>query len=491
MKKGVLYSAGSIIILIICLFSFVLPSALGNNTNPNKLPDFGKYDGKAIRYEQNSDFANFVTYYADMYKNYGMQIDASSHYYIFSSAFNSAVIKEAYRSEVEKSGYKVPVKAVNRQLIPYFLDENGKYSEKLYKQADPAVVADTRASLESSLLANRFFDDVFGATGDIFGTTALYGLKYSDAELDFIKDYDLPKRGFDMVAFAKADYPEAEKINYAKNNIAKFTKYDMSVITCADKSTAEKVVNRIANNEITFVDAVSEYSDKNYSNTEGKLNNSYQYQLEMILSNKEDVAKLADLEVGKNSEVIQTTAGYSIFQANAKPVAADLESEEIKTVVSNYIKSYEATLVEDYFTAKATDFTSAAMNTSFEDACATMGVEKMVINPFPLNYASSSIASGIDYTLPGLSAAAENENFLKMAFSLKMNEISSPMVLDDFVVVIKYTNEVTTKDNEESSPTIFTELDTYDESACQNAILKSPKLENNFVDVYFDNFMSE
>lgn len=72
-----------------------------------------------------------------------------------------------------------------------------------------------------------------------------------------------------------------------------------------------------------------------------------------------------------------------------------------------------------------------------------------------------------------------------------MNEISSPMVLDDFVVVIKYTNEVTTKDNEESSPTIFTELDTYDESACQNAILKSPKLENNFVDVYFDNFMSE
>ena len=265
----------------------------------------------------------------------------------------------------------------------------------------------------------------------------------------------------------------------------------MSVITCADKSTAEKVVNRIANNEITFVDAVSEYSDKNYSNTEGKLNNSYQYQLEMILANKEDVAKLADLEVGKNSEVIQTTAGYSIFQANAKPVAADLESEEIKTVVSNYIKSYEATLVEDYFTAKATDFTSAAMNTSFEDACATMGVEKMVINPFPLNYASSSIASGIDYTLPGLSAAAENENFLKMAFSLKMNEISSPMVLDDFVVVIKYTNEVTTKDNEESSPTIFTELDSYDESACQNAILKSPKLENNFVDVYFDNFMSE
>ena len=181
MKKGVLYSAGSITILIICLFSFVLPSALGNNTNPNKLPDFGKYDGKSIRYEQNSDFANFVTYYADMYKNYGMQIDASSHYYIFSSAFNSAVIKEAYRSEVEKSGYKVPVKAVNRQLIPYFLDENGKYSEKLYKQADPAVVADTRASLESSLLANRFFDDVFGATGDIFGTTALYGLKYSDA----------------------------------------------------------------------------------------------------------------------------------------------------------------------------------------------------------------------------------------------------------------------------------------------------------------------
>ena len=37
-----------------------------------------------------------------------------------------------------------------------------------------------------------------------------------------------------------------------------------------------------------FKDAISEYSEKNYTNTEGKLTNTFQYQVENILANKED-----------------------------------------------------------------------------------------------------------------------------------------------------------------------------------------------------------
>ena len=47
MKKGVMYTAGSIIILIICLIAFVLPSSLGRATNNNAL-NFGNYNDRKI-----------------------------------------------------------------------------------------------------------------------------------------------------------------------------------------------------------------------------------------------------------------------------------------------------------------------------------------------------------------------------------------------------------------------------------------------------------
>ena len=58
-----MYTAGSIIILIICLIAFVLPSSLGRATN-NQALEFGNYNGRKISYEQGSDFADFVSQYA-------------------------------------------------------------------------------------------------------------------------------------------------------------------------------------------------------------------------------------------------------------------------------------------------------------------------------------------------------------------------------------------------------------------------------------------
>ena len=188
MKKGALYTAGSIVILIICLIAFVLPASLGRGGNQKPL-EFGKYNGRKIAYESGSDFSNFVSYYAEMFRNQGMQIDSSNQYYVFNYAFNSTVMKYAYEDAVKESGFKVPKEAVNRQLRRYFYDENGKFSKKLYNQADPARVEEMRASIQDNLYTGRFQNDNFGSETEIFGTTALFGLKEADAELDFIKNY--------------------------------------------------------------------------------------------------------------------------------------------------------------------------------------------------------------------------------------------------------------------------------------------------------------
>ena len=488
MKKGVMYTAGSIIILIICLIAFVLPSSLGRATN-NKAMEFGRYNGRKISYEQGSDFANFVSQYAEMYRQQGIQIDSSIQYYLFQYAFNSTVTKYAYEDAVKKSGWAVPKEAVNRQLRPYFYDENGKFSSKLYKQADPSSVENLRKNIENSLYTSRFHDDMFGSSSDFLGIDNLYGVKIAEPELNFFQSYGTEKRGFNMVAYKKADFPEEEVLKYAANNKAKFINYDLTVITVEDKSTADKVAKRISKEEITFEDAVSEYSENSYSNTEGKLTSSYQYQIENILNDKADLATIADLATGSVSPVIQTTTGYSIFKANAAPVQPDFETEEMKAKVSNYMTSYESGIIEDYYIAQANMFKSEAAASSFDEACEKLGMEKKEIAPFPLNYGSSSVTGSVDTSVTGLRGADSNENFLKTAFSLNLNAYSEPLVMSDYVVVIQYTTSEKAEISDDNKPTVINSIVNGDNNSAQNALMDSPKLDNKFIATYYSNLL--
>ena len=184
MKRG-FYTIGSLIILLIAAFIFVLVPIFSGGRTGTRLPPFGSYDGTEIRYEQGSDFANYVANYADYFKNQNIEIDNSNYYYIFNYAFNATVTQLAYKKAVNKSGWKVPQTAVNRAMMPYFTDETGKYSSKMYKLADPQAVADLRKNFESSLTTARFAEDSFGGAAS-FGKETLYGLKTSETETSFM-----------------------------------------------------------------------------------------------------------------------------------------------------------------------------------------------------------------------------------------------------------------------------------------------------------------
>lgn len=485
MKKNTAYTIGSLIILLICAFVFViLPAFTGSNGRNGSAPVFGKYKGTEIRYEQDSDLYNFASNYAQMYQNYGVQIDSSTHYYIMNYAFNSTVSKLAFEDAVKNSGYTVPTEAINRGMRPYFYDENGVYSSKIYKQTSDSTIQTLRKEIESNLVTQRFQDDIFGSETDVVGTDALYGLKESDAELDFLANLTTNARGFQMARFALSDYPEDEKVKFGAENAAKFNKYDISAIIVSDKSTAKTVSNRLANNEITFEDAVTEYSEKNYTNSEGKLTNKYQYQIENILTNKADLAKIIDLAVGSVSDPIDTNGTLTIFKMDSEKVSPDFTNEETLRTVSTYISTFESTMIEDYFADKAKKLKT--LPGTFEEACASASAEFVTVAPFPLNYGSVPLAHSVNTSTSGLSNADTNEKFLKTAFSLKMNEVSDPIVMNNSVVVIKYTESETN----EPSQTIGSDLETMDSDTVQNAIMDSPKLVNNFSSVYFKTFMN-
>ncbi len=487
MKKNTVYTLGSLIILLICAFCFVVLPAVEGRTSRNQggdAPVFGKYNGKEIKYEQGSEFANFVSQFGQMYQMYGQQLDQTTYYQIFNQAFTSTVMNYAFTEEVKKSGYKVPKSAITRQILPYFQDENGNYSSKLYKQASDSIKQELHDSAESILVANRFTEDYF-TTEDRLNLTPLYGFKTSEAEKAFIADMNKEQRGFNVALFSKSDFPLDEKLKFANQNAAKFNKYDMFVITVEEKSNAESIAKRIANNEITFEDAISEYSDKNYSNTEGKLTNSYQYQIENILENKEDLAVVTGLTENAVSAVVQTKLGYSIFKNAAAYTKPDFNTEEIQRAVTSYISAYESTLIEDYFTGIAKKFIAESKVSDFKSAAAKFGAKTSEIAPFPLNYGNVDVLSKIDTSAEGMSNAEKNESFLNAAFSLKLNEMSEPFVLNNNIAVLQYVTEGSSDDDDVNTNLFLT----YDRNSATDIVMKSDKLENNFLSVYFENYM--
>ena len=485
--KKTFYTVGSLIILLICAFVFVLvPAMVGGGKQP-ETPTFGKYNGKSIRYEQDSDFANLVNQYGQYYQNMGYQIDNSTYFYIFNAAFNSTVAKMAAEDAVAKSGYTVPKSAVNRSMLPYFYDETGKYSSKLYKQTPEATINSMRKEISSSLVSSRFNDDHFGSSSEIVGSEALYGLKESDAELDFLSSVGTKKRGFNMALFEYSSFPDSEKVAFGKENIAKFEKYDMSVITVDSESEAKKVAKRLAAEEISFADAVAEYSTKMYSNPDGKLNVAYAYQIENIFEKDSDAEIIKGLSVGSTSEILKTKDGWSIFKTDAASASPDVTSEDFIYTVSNYISSYETSVIENYFLAKACDLKSDAALNGFASACAKAGIEAKEIPAFPMNYGSVAVAAGIDTSISGLATANENENFLKTVFTLKMNEVSEPLVMDGNVAVFQFTSE---ENADADAEAVLSELEEMDQTSASKKIMDSPKLENNFTTTYFNNFMN-
>ena len=490
MKKGVMYTFGASIILIICFIAFVLPSSLSRTSQQQDALVFGKYNGKKISYEYGSDFTEFLSQYAQLFRNQGQEITSNNQFTIYNYAFNSTAIKYAQEEALKKAGYEVPEASINLQLKNYFKDSDGKFSMKAYKQADPSYIENLTKSIQNSLYTGRYYDDCYGKS---FGDHTLFGLKSPKAETEFLNSFGQEKRAFRMVTFDTGNYPESEQLKYGKANPDKFTKYDYSIITVDDKETASKIISRINKGQITFEDAIAEYSGKNYSDSDGKLSNNSQYQIENLLENKDDFSSIIELAKDEISPAVQTLMGYSIFKNDGSTTVPDFSSEETLKDVQNYLSIYETSVIEDYFAdlakgfikdAKASDLDTALAN--YENAT----VEDLAA--FPLNYGSSPIYEAMDTSkIRVLASADKSEDFLKQAFSIKLNDYSEPIIIGGDIVVLQYTGSEAVEKAEDAEPADYSsQLVEFDQAASQNNVFNSPKLENNFISVYFDNFMS-
>ena len=73
---------------------------------------------------------------------------------------------------------------------------------------------------------------------------------------------------------------------------------------------------------------------------------------------------------------------------------------------------------------------------------------------------------------------------------MKLNEISEPTVLGNYITVFQLTSIQNDKATDEELTKISEELENYDQSSAQSALLASSKVQNDVANVYFNKFLS-
>ncbi len=472
-KRNPIIFALSVLLLVIIAIAFVFsPGLLSQNTG---LPELGSYNGKTIKYDEN--FVNLVEYFVEQLQYQGTQGDPT--FSAMTQAFNYSVLTHAFVDEVENSGYVVPTSLVNREMIQYFRDENGAYSETIFQSTPEGTKIQIKEATEEGLKRNLYFND-------------MSSIKISSNEAAFIKEMNKNQRSFNMVSFDTEDYPREEVIAYGTENAELFTTYSMDVITVNDESTANTVLSRITNNELTFADAIAEYSTKQYSNDTGTLTDNLHYSLKETVTGEEAFNALVSLANGDMSDVIETNTGFSIFSATAAPTSADFSNEEVVDSVYTYLTIYEAGIIEDYFINLAKDFASSSITNGYDSAVSTYNLTNVPVEAFPINYASTQLLDTLPVeAAPELGQAHSNEQFYETAFALAEGEISEPIVLGNNVVVLSLDEVISLEDDGDQTLSFMYSyyMSQYDSNDISTFFMGSEKLENNLFSVLLEYFL--
>ncbi|ULQ60476.1 SurA N-terminal domain-containing protein [Brucepastera parasyntrophica] len=484
--KKTLIFAGAVLVLVLAVISFVFIPAFGGASS-QKAITFGKWNGKPVEFVQDSFFVRQIQEMSNRWQNSGQELNQFAYYQIMQTSFRSAVIRLAILEEVEKAGYTVPKSQVDKNLVQYYLDENGKYSSRIFNATPEVTRSSRRAVMTEEMTALRYVEDVFGSENN------MYGLKTSGKETDLLKMMYGPERSFNYVSFDVSAYPEAEIILYGQNNSELFEKFDLSIITVDSESEAKKIAAKIAKDEISFDDAVSLYSTNSSSDPSGKLGNSFRSNLNSLFVDAKNLDTVLNLGISEISPVIKTDMEYAIVRNNAERVLPDFESNEVISAVAEYMKSFERGLIEDYFVEKASGFVQNAVSYGFDRACQMDNLSKKTTSAFSINYGNNELLTQIPVSSnPELNAAVNNVSFFRTAFSLSSGEISEPVLLGNNVLVLHIAEEIAADTQIlEMLPSSYRYyVSNWEEEVLTESIMTSKNLEDNFWDTYYTYFMN-
>ena len=475
----------SVILLVVIVVTF-LGSPLASRLGGGGLPIFGEYDGVQIEYMQDNYFDRQIDIIdaedQDSDQNDTGDVRARR---IWREAFDRTVQHTAMLIETEESGILVSDDRINTLLVttgPYMV--NGRFDESRYENTPNSEKLVIREFYREQLLHDTYVID------------SIYGLQVSTRQENFIEGMTTPQRSFDFVAYMYEDYPEEKILDYAKDNSYQFIKISLSrILIKSNENSAQEIRKMILANPSQFEELARSYSKGINAENGGIMGFRYFYDLAPDFFSDEDVFEIFDMREGEISEVIEGRFGWMIFRCDAITVEPDLADQEVKDVIKNYIMRYERGKVEDYFMERADTFVENARDSGFDQTTRSMEKETFSTTNFPVNYYNIFYYSPVETigSGPYIGSVIYNEDLFIQAFSLKPEEISDPILLDDMILVMQLKDEKEPDENMKSQFEYF--YDNFTSVSLQMDLsanlIDADKLVDNFNVVFNRLFYSE
>ena len=484
-KQNPLVFVGTLVILIIVVIAFVLVPAIVPEYGMGRNVDltFGYYDNAPISYVPGNYFAQYLSI-LESYRQSSMDSDNSflMNYQNWRGAFEEAAIHTAMLKEMKNAGYEVPAKIVDRDVAKLSqFQENGRFSRALYRQMDDNRRLALWRQMQDEIAKKHFRDDVIG-------------LGLSDAEADFIGRMAATERTFETVVFSVDAFPEEEYAAYLQENADLFRSLRLSIITVtSSEREAKKILASIKGGETTFEDAARAHS-KVYADRGGDMGIRMIHELRIDIPEDDVREAVIALARDEYSDVMKTSQGWSFFRAEQDVQEADESDPAVLESVRSYMRNFQRGRMEDWAIAQANDFRALVDELGFADALLEKGLGSSSFGPVPINYGSVDLFASLSSpSLNWLSNSATDENFWRVAFSTPLDTLSDPLVQGGNVFVLLPTAE--TQAEETSIEGIVSTYKSYwlnymTEQSLRQYILNSPKLKDNFRDVYNRVFMN-
>jgi hypothetical protein len=463
-------------LLAIVLVAGVFPS-FGTQGSATSI-QFGSYDGTPIEF-------SFGNYFYQQYQTQAQQNRGSGDsaaYQIWRAAFESTVFHTAVTKMAERAGIRVVDETLNKAIIDSgAYDKDGKFDVGTYEKASVESKNQLKTQYEQNLPVQMVMEDV---------ATVLS----SPAEMDYIVAMGDSARSFEYVAFDSSTYPDDLAREYAMANPALFTLIDVSVITVADRETAETLRASIVDGDITFEEAARTDSIDGFSEEGGRAGIWYLHELQGNFANPEEVNALFSTAEGTVSTVYDAPGGAAFYRVEKKPFLADFEDKEVLSDVKNYIGTNDATVISAYLEQEAQEFSQlAASSSDFATAATDAGYEVVSVEATPANIGGSNYLTGFSYTDPAghLNRLANDSEAMGTLYSLEVGSVSEPLASGDIFVVAKVVQE--TPMDEETRDYLKLVYPYMSQSQSQQdmvqSIFTSEKFEDDFLMSFMENIM--
>ncbi len=469
-KYSFIWIVGVVILILISL-TFVLPTTMFSSTQ--SAISFGKYNGTSIELSAESYFYyQLQSIYSYYVQSYGESTAAAYSYNIYYSAFQQAIINEAFQEMADKAGFKATNSQISEAVINsgYYSDGTNSYSKEVYDSATDLQKDQIVAWMKEYVVFQEVQNTIMDAP-------------VSSTESDFIRSLSDNRRSIEYIALTEGMYPGEDAIFYAKERADLFQTITYKKATYTTEEEAATALSSIADGTTTMDD-------------EGALTiTSYRYEEN---SSDSDTAELL-FQSGEGSLMGPVASGseYVLYYIEKGAAEADYTDSSVLSDIKSYIATNDSDVIKTYLDG-IVDTVYSDASEDFEVAAEKYGLTVSTVSSVALNTGDSQFIYSFNYTTENSSYTGASTNgyiyteaqsdtdWAEKLYTVAYNTVMDPVYVNNAYVIVR---PVEAESTDSYTPTLLSTMYStyapqYGLIDCETKIIQSDKVEDNFISAY-------